>query len=252
MGGLTTIFNFICQEIRSFLGAIAFYTIIPVPIAWPDFGRIARWIALVGLFLGLILVLLDITLAGLGMPPLTRAVVLVGVWVYLTGGLHLDGVSDTADGLAVTDPQRRLLVMADSVTGAFGVMAVTMVLLLKIAALTDLSDNRALALILAPIWGRWGQVMAIALYPYLKPTGKGAFHKVAFCLPWDCGGVIWGLIALFGGLRWGIIAISAGIALALLTGYWLYRRLRGHTGDTYGAVVEWTEALFLVFLTIIS
>ncbi|MDJ0547084.1 MAG: adenosylcobinamide-GDP ribazoletransferase, partial [Microcystis sp. M53601_WE4] len=42
MGGLTTIFNFICQEIRSFLGAIAFYTIIPVPIAWPDFGRIAR------------------------------------------------------------------------------------------------------------------------------------------------------------------------------------------------------------------
>ncbi len=252
LGRLITIFNFICQEIRSFLGAIAFYTIIPVPIAWPDFGRIARWIPLVGLFLGLILVLLDITLAGLGMPPLTRAVVLVGVWVYLTGGLHVDGVSDTADGLAVTDPQRRLAVMADSVTGAFGVMAVTMVLLLKIAALTDLSDNRALALILAPIWGRWGQVMAIALYPYLKPTGKGAFHKVAFCLPWDCGGVIWGLIALFGGLRWGIIAISAGIALALLTGYWLYRRLRGHTGDTYGAVVEWTEALFLVFLTIIT
>jgi adenosylcobinamide-GDP ribazoletransferase len=205
----------------------------------------------VGLFLGLILVLLDITLAGLGMPPLTRSVIIVGVWVYVTGGLHLDGVSDTADGLAVTNPQRRLEVMADSVTGAFGVMAVTMVLLLKIAALTDLSDNRALALILSPIWGRWGQVMAIALYPYLKPTGKGAFHKASFSLPWDCGGVIWGLIGLAWGGWWGIITIIAGIAIALTTGYWLYRRLGGHTGDTYGAVVEWTEALFLVFLTII-
>jgi adenosylcobinamide-GDP ribazoletransferase len=201
--------------------------------------------------LGLILVLLDITLASLGMPSLTRSVILVGVWVYLTGGLHLDGVSDTADGLAVTDPQRRLEVMADSVTGAFGVMAVTIVLLLKIASLTDLSGNRDLALILAPIWGRWGQLMAIALYPYLKPTGKGAFHKASFLLPWDCGGVIWGLIGLAWGGWWGIITIIAGIAIALTTGYWFHRRLGGHTGDTYGAVVEWTEALFLVFLTII-
>jgi adenosylcobinamide-GDP ribazoletransferase len=246
-----SIFKFICQEIRSFFGAIVFYTILPLPTTWADFGRIARWVPLVGLFLGLILALLDAGLAGLGMPSLTRSVLVVGVWVYLTGGLHLDGVSDTADGLAVTDPQRRLTVMADSVTGAFGVMAVAMVLLLKIATLSDLSQNRGLALILTPIWGRWGQVMAIALYPYLKPTGKGAFHKASFRYPWDCGGCLWGLISLAFGGYLGIIGIIGGIAIALGVGYWFDRRLGGHTGDTYGAVVEWTEALFLAFLTIL-
>jgi adenosylcobinamide-GDP ribazoletransferase len=246
-----SIFRFICQEIRSFLGALVFYTILPVPVAKADFSRIARWIPLVGLFLGLMLFLLDLSLNSLGMPPFTRSVLVVGIWVYLTGGLHLDGVSDTADGLAVTDSQRRLTVMSDSVTGAFGVMAVAMVLLLKIASLTDISHNRDLALILAPIWGRWGQVMAIALYPYLKPAGKGAFHKTSFRHFWDCGGGIWGLIGLGLGGWLGIISIIAGIVLALVTGYWFNRRLGGHTGDTYGAVVEWTEALFLVFLTII-
>jgi adenosylcobinamide-GDP ribazoletransferase len=239
----------ICQEVKSFLGAIVFYTILPIPIAWTCFHRIARWTPLVGLLLGLILGGLDLGLAGLHLPLLTRSVLVIGVWVYWTGGLHLDGVSDTADGLAVTDPQRRLAVMSDSVTGAFGVMAVTMVLFLKIAALTDINEHRTLALMMAAQWGRWGQVMAIALYPYLKPMGKGAFHKASFRSPQDCFGGLLGLIGIgFGGWT-GAISIVMGGSLALGTGYWIYRRFGGHTGDTYGAVVEWIEALFLCFLT---
>jgi adenosylcobinamide-GDP ribazoletransferase len=189
------------------------------------------------------------------MPILTRSAVVIAFWVLLTGGLHLDGVADAADGLAVTEPQRRLSVMQDSLTGAFGVMAVALVLLLKVAALNDLPDARPWAMMAAAGWGRWGQVAAIALYPYLKPTGKGAFHKQVMRLPQD---LLWSLPFLLalpllvGFSRWRLaIALAVnGLGLALLVGFWFYRRFGGQTGDTYGAIVEWTEVLFLVSCTL--
>jgi adenosylcobinamide-GDP ribazoletransferase len=245
--------------LRSFLGAILFYTCIPLPSSWKmEFNRIARWTPCIGMLLGGILGCINLSLEKLGMPGLTRSALIVGVWVGITGGLHLDGVSDTADGLAVQDPDKRLAVMQDSVTGAFGVMAVVIVLVLKITALSELAELRLWGLMLAAGWGRWGQVGAIALYPYLKAQGKGAFHKKALQIPQD---VILGLLFLLGlAIAQGVyvgwwIALGSGImggAIALLVGYWFHSRLGGHTGDTYGAVVEWTEALILCGLTILS
>jgi adenosylcobinamide-GDP ribazoletransferase len=185
---------------------------------------------------------------------------IVTIWVGITGGLHLDGAMDTADGLAVTDPERRLQVMVDSATGAFGAMAAIAILLLKTTALSDLSENRYLALIAACGWGRWGQQNAIAFYPYLKPTGKGAFHKQAIrsykdLLP------SWFLLIGLSGLIWLInpqnLVLSVGIIISgtlisSLTAAWFNYKLGGHTGDTYGAVVEWTEALFLCLITSFS
>ncbi len=245
---------------RSLLGAIAFYTCLPVPDGWTlEFQRIARWAPLVGLLIGGLLGLGDLGLHSLGMPVLTQSALVVVVWVALTGGLHLDGAMDTADGLAVQDRQRRLEVMADSATGAFGAMAAIALLLLKISALHDLDSYRWLALMSATGWGRWGQVVAIASYPYLKPTGKGAFHKEAIHPFPD---IVLGLLLLLGllGLQiflepghW-VVAVgttSGGCAIALMAGAWFNRQLGGHTGDTYGAVVEWTEALLLCLLTML-
>jgi adenosylcobinamide-GDP ribazoletransferase len=175
----------------------------------------------------------------------------------LTGGLHLDGAMDTADGLAVQDPKRRLEVMTDSATGAFGAMTAVVLLLLKTAALTDMEANRGFALMLAAGWGRWGQVVAIALYPYLKPTGKGAFHKQTIRPYLDIGLGLVFLLSTAGGYGlltstqiWGVgWSVLGGGVIALLAGAWFHRQLGGHTGDTYGAVVEWTEALCLCWLT---
>ena len=191
------------------------------------------------------------------MPILTRSALIIVCWIALTGGLHLDGAMDTADGLAVQDPQRRLEVMVDSATGAFGAMAAVALLLLKTAALTNIETFRGWALMMAAGWGRWGQVAAIAFYPYLKPTGKGAFHKQAIRTPQD---VLLGFFLLLGvcGLVIGLDQSSTGImlgiavggcAISLIIGAWFHQQLGGHTGDTYGAVVEWTEALFLCLLT---
>jgi len=245
--------------LQSFLGAVIFYTCVPLPSHWPlEFERVARWSPAIGLLMGGFLGMVEGGLAQLGMPVLTRSGAIALLWLALTGGLHLDGAMDAADGLAVQDPQRRLAVMQDSATGAFGAMVAAAILTLKIAALSDLSFERGWGLMAATGWGRWGQVMAIALYPYLKPTGKGAFHKQALQWPQDCLGGLCLLLAFSGAQlalhpdRWGLVlgTAIAGSAIALLSGFWFYRQLGGHTGDTYGAVVEWTEAFVLCCLTL--
>src|SRR4028118_492718 len=184
------------QVCCSLIGAVTFYTCIPIPAGWAlEFRGIARWAPIIGLLIGGILGILDAGLQQLGVPVLTRSALVIVSWIALTGGLHLDGVMDTADGLAVQDRQRRLEVMADSATGAFGAMAAIALLLLKTAALTDIEAYRWLALMMSAGWGRWGQVVAIAFYPYLKPTGKGAFHKQAIRTPQD---TLLGLVFLLG------------------------------------------------------
>lgn len=237
--------------------SVLFYTAIPLPNLHDlDFRSVARFAPSVGLLIGGILGLLDAGMNYLGMPVLTRSALVVSVWVAITGGLHLDGAMDTADGLAV-GADRRLEVMADSATGAFGAMAAIAILLLKTTALTDMPENRWLVLMAACGWGRWGQQLAIARYPYLKPMGKGAFHKQAIRSYKD---VLPGLLLLIGlssllllidkkRLFLALSMIVAGSAIATLTGAWFNHKLGGHTGDTYGAVVEWTEALFLCVLT---
>ncbi|HEY9761864.1 MAG TPA: adenosylcobinamide-GDP ribazoletransferase [Trichocoleus sp.] len=241
------------------VAAIAFYTCLPVPHRWPlDFRRIAQYAPLVGVLIGALLACGDAVLAQVGMPVLTRSALIVAGWVALTGGLHLDGAMDMADGLAVLDPKQRLTVMADSRTGAFGTMAAVLILGIKILALAEIGQGHWFALMAAAGWGRWGQVVAIARYPYLKAEGKGAFHKAHIRPPWDLvpGGLalllLCGLFLLSNPNLWamGIGTMLGGVAIALFTGDWIQRQLGGHTGDTYGAVVEWTETLLLAVMTV--
>ncbi len=243
--------------------SIIFYTAIPLPeIKNLDFHRVACFAPLVGLAIGGILSLGDLVINYLGIPLQTRSALVVIGWIGITGGLHLDGAMDTADGLAVTDPERRLQVMADSATGAFGAMAAIAIILLKTTALIDINSTvvRYWVLIAACGWGRWGQQVAILYYPYLKPTGKGALHKQAITNNRD---LFPGLLLLIGWSGLGLLIdshsgslvltvrmIFTGAAIAIITAAWFNHKLGGHTGDTYGAVVEWTEALFLCLMTI--
>ncbi|MUG97400.1 adenosylcobinamide-GDP ribazoletransferase [Scytonema sp. UIC 10036] len=247
------------QHLLKMAASIVFYTSIPMPyLEGLDFRYVAQYAPLVGFLIGSILGILDIGMNSLGVPILTRSALLVSIWIAMTGGLHLDGAMDTADGLAVGDPKRRLEVMADSATGAFGAMAAVVLVVLKIAALTDLEQNRWLALMAVCGWGRWGQQLAIVRYPYLKPSGKGAFHKEAIRSYKDLLPGLFLVVSLSGleillnkqRLLFALGMAIAGIAIATLTGAWFNRKLGGHTGDTYGAVVEWTEAFLLCVLVV--
>ncbi len=246
-------------KFTSLLAAIAFYTCCPIPTdSQLDFTRIARWAPSIGVLLGGVLGAIDLGLTALEMPILVRSTLIVALWIWWTGGLHLDGAMDAADGLAVQDPDRRLTVMSDSVTGAFGAMVAVVIILLKASALTSIGSERCWALMLAAGWSRWGQVLAIALYPYLKVQGKGAFHRQGMQIPED----VWvGLIPLLvvTGCQiylqpqaWPILGLRslAGCGVAVAIGYYFDRKLGGHTGDTYGAIVEWTETFLLCLFAI--
>lgn len=259
------VFSPVLQRCRllfsSLISGVLFYTIIPLPSQWSgDFLRIARWIPLIGLLIGGLLGLTDQILQVLHIPILTRSVLVITLEVWLTGGLHLDGAIDSADGLGVTETNRRLEVMKDSVTGAFGAIATTIIILLKTVALSEITHYRWIALMLAAGWARWGQVMAIAFYPYLRTEGKGRLHKENFRFWADItlglffvGGYSSLLICL-APQKFLLILLATIIssAITLLVGYWFYRQFSGHTGDTYGAVVEWSEALILCALTSFS
>jgi adenosylcobinamide-GDP ribazoletransferase len=243
-------------------GALVFYTIIPLPSGWPlNFQRIARWAPWVGLLVGFLLAGANVLLLQFPLSAFLRGVLVLTIWIAITGGLHLDGVMDTADGLAVPDPERRLAVMSDSRTGAYGVMAGLLVMLLKVGAIADLSSVQSCGyLMLAPIWGRWGQLLAIACYPYLKVEGKGAFHRRSLQLPQD----LWPSLVLLVGIsllpivlkphQWptDLATFTLGIALSWGVGAWFYNRLNGMTGDSYGAIVEWVEALMVCCFSILT
>ncbi len=250
---------------RKLLAALVFYTALPLshPLLWGGrvpalaFEGIVHFAPLVGLLLGALLAVLDGGLGALLAPEPLRSALIVITWLALTGGLHLDGAMDTADGLAVSDPQRRLQVMADSVTGAYGAMTAAVILLLKVTALASLGQGRWLALIGAAAWGRWGQLVAAAGYPYLRASGKGQLHRDSShtgrtAVLTALG--LWGLCGLAGWLNPGLgIGLAlGGSGLACLSSFYFYRALGGHTGDTYGAVVEWTEALLLCVLGLVG
>lgn len=240
-----------------------FYTCLPVPNSWPlAFETTARWVVLVGAVVGGLLAIAHLLLQSLNVPVMVASGLIVSLWILLTGGLHLDGAMDSADGLAVPDKTRRLSVMADSRVGAFGAIAAVMLLLLKVMSLSYLLRcgfaECAFKLMFVCMWGRWGQQWAIARYRYLKQEGKGAFHKAAlpslsYTLPSLCGLLLSsGLFARLGVVSFSVAlqATLGGLTFSLLTSAYFARHLGGHTGDTYGAVVEWTEALLLCLLTI--
>lgn len=243
------------QHWRKFQAALIFYTCLPLrPKGMLDFRGIAFYAPLIGILIGIAIASLDLGLGLIKPAPEfihLRSLLTILLGLLITGGLHLDGAMDTADGLAVTDPSRRFEVMADSNTGAFGAIAGIAILLLKVFALAAIRDHRFWILTSVWAWARWGQLRAIMAYPYLKVIGKGKFHQedlhhwqvwlVAVLL--TTGNLA--IAYFYSSLYLGIGLTLIGFSFSWLIGSWFNRQLGGQTGDTYGAIVEWTEALGL-------
>ena len=99
---------------------------------------------------------------------------MLALWIVLTGALHFDGLLDTADGLLGGDtPERRMQIMRDERTGAYGVAAGGLILLTMFGALNAIPGDRWPALVTAPLLGRCGISLCIALLPYARKQGLG-------------------------------------------------------------------------------
>ncbi|HSB43192.1 MAG TPA: adenosylcobinamide-GDP ribazoletransferase [Methylomirabilota bacterium] len=227
--------------------ALRFLTVIPIPgreAAGPGaLGRAAWWFPVVGLILGAGLALAARVVEALW-PPLAGAAVLVATWKIATGGIHLDGLADSLDGLAGRDAAGRVAVMRDSRLGVFGAAGLALLLLLGVTALAGLTASlRLRVLVLAPTIGRVAPLLAGAWLPPATP-GRGLGAAFAAGLSRRAG--IAHALAAIALAAWLLGAWGAGLAVgawaaALLAAAFLARRLGGVTGDVLGAVVELAE-----------
>lgn len=199
----------------------------------------------VGLGLGGILALGDLGLHALGAPSLVASAVLVVGLLLMTGGLHADGLVDTCDAVFVhATPERRLEIMRDPRVGAFGLIGLISVVVLKISAVDALPGlTRTQLLVVAPTLGRWAIVLLATVFPYGRATGLGAPLKAAASVQVVLSAGVLPLVVCVVAGPVGMLAGVVGALGAYALGRWLTSLLPGLTGDCYGATCELTEML---------
>ncbi len=246
--------------LRDFAGSFIFYTTLPcLPFIKPEFNRIARFSPLVGILLGLIQSIVWILLSKIGWPKEGIALFVIAIGISITGGLHLDGLIDTADGIGAGH-SRQLEAMKDSRVGAIGVQAIIIILLIQISSLIRLDSYAPVAMPIALFWGRCSQFWAINNFPYIHKNGASSFHKnnwigakeilpalitfiLIICI------VSSGLI-IADSKSISILLLSIGILPAITIPQLIGKKIGGHCGDSYGASIVIVETIVLFFFAL--
>ena len=236
--------------IMPFLIAVQFMTTIPIKLpCLPSREQNALsmlFYPVIGLMIGGVLWFVA---SYVQLPMMLLSCVVMVVWVWLTGGLHLDGLADTADAWVggFGDRQRTLTIMKDPNTGAMGVMAIVLCLALKWAAVYCLLElDAVLALLFVPMLGRMSALALFATTPYVRQHGLGsALQDVPKYLLWL---VMLGFGAAVFAWSWQMALVMIGVWAVMLA--WLrwrfVGRIGGITGDTVGASIEVVEVAMLV------
>jgi adenosylcobinamide-GDP ribazoletransferase len=209
-------------------------------------GRAAALFPLVGALIGALLGFFGLALDR-ALPAGPAAALLVAAAALLTGGLHLDGLMDTADGLAGgRSPEQRLAIMRDSRVGAIGAVAGGLALLAQFACLSELTGHhRLLTLVAAGALGRWAMLLAISAFPAAGAEGLGAGLRAGVTRGSAVAGSLLVLpVAVVAGPL-GLAGVAVGVAVAAGLGRFLVRRLGGLTGDAYGAIAVVAETAVL-------
>jgi adenosylcobinamide-GDP ribazoletransferase len=251
--------------LRNFITALQFLTVFTVKkdheVRENDLARSMTFFPFVGLFIGLILVWADRALLWV-FPDAIGNIFLLLLSMVITRALHIDGLADSLDGImGGKDPESRLAIMRDSRIGTAGVLGIVFILLIKYVCLNNLFDDyKAAALLTAPAFGRWSQMLMMFQADYGREDGMGK----AFVGHVRLGGLV---AASAGSLgisayvivhdnRTAVLAVAIPLLIALFTVLWRWyvvRRVGGVTGDAVGAASEMNEALtLLLFVALLS
>ena len=241
---------------RPFFIAVQFLTRLPAPAVLDindrHVGYSVLFYPLVGLIIGALLATLHWLLTG--MPIMLIAALLLVTWILITGGLHLDGLADSADAWAggLGNRERTLAIMKDPCCGPMGVVALVAVLIVKFAALESLiTTGDWIALLITPVLARTALPALFVTTPYVRANGLGT--PIAAHLPRHGAiavvGVVLLAIPLFAGLHGLWMAVSGIIVFATLRMI-MIKRIGGTTGDTAGALVELLETTALVVASV--
>ncbi len=234
--------------------AVQLMTIVPVRLPYlPSREQNALsmlFYPVVGLMIGAVLWLMA---SFIHLPIMLLSCLIVVVWVGLTGGLHLDGLADMADAWVggFGDRERTLAIMKDPNTGAMGVIAIVLCLMLKWASVYSLlmfddKYDASLAWLMIPMLGRLGVLALFASTPYVRQNGLGsALQDVSKSVLWL---VVVGFGVVLCVLSWQLAVVLFAVWAVILA--WLrwrfVGRLGGITGDTVGASIEMVEAALLI------
>jgi len=254
----------------SWRAAVSMFTVIPAQgpttIGAQTASRITMWLPAVGALLAApaAAVMLAVEAGGDSVPRrLLSATLAIAALALLTGGLHLDGLADTADGLGSGRPANEALdIMRRSDTGPMGVAALTLTLLVQVTSLASLRPGwlSAAALGTAVITSRVAVVLESGS-PAARPDGFGALIAGATSRSarWTAAAMLLGLVAAAGAAAGGVplaarglAAAISGLAVAAIVRRIACRRLGGMTGDVFGALIELSTATVLLVLVLSS
>ncbi len=232
--------------LRDVGAAVRFLTVLPCPGAPScDPAAVARaaWaFPVVGVLIGGCSAAAGLACQWLFGPPL-HLIAAVAASAMVTGGLHLDGLADSADALfSWRSREKKLEILRDSRIGTMGAVALFLVLATKLAALHALGPQWWEAALLAPVWGRWSALYGIVAFPPARPDGLGAGIRAHVLARYFVGATL--LALAIGGLLSPTAAAVAGLlafAVTHVTAHAMTRSLGGLTGDTYGALGEIAE-----------
>ncbi|MHC1725587.1 MAG: adenosylcobinamide-GDP ribazoletransferase [Syntrophobacteraceae bacterium] len=238
--------------LKGFSVALSFLTIFRIPfteslLSAKDLAASFAFFPLTGAILGLIYCGAALFLTG-SVPPLLLAVLIASLTILLTRGLHFDGLADFADGIwGGATPERRLEIMKDSRSGAFGVLALIMGVSLKIASIHALIQGNYLApLFVAPVFSRFAMAVAAYRSGYARKEGLGKPFLEHIRIEHL---IVAALFAAAAGLAGGIYSIlytASILGCVVLFRLVSKRHLGGITGDVLGALSEVSEIVILV------
>lgn len=233
--------------IQGLILAFQFLTRIPLPIPI-DFkngnvGRAVSFFGVVGCFLGGIYSLCFSFLHRVD--PLIGAVLCLLLTLLLTGGLHMDGLSDMADGFfSGKDREKTLEIMKDSRAGAFGVMAIVCILLMKFIFIYRMQD--AITLFFMAANARFSVYFLIF---FGKPAYGGGLAKLfqETCSVWEIVTtfILYLILVYFVGMK-HFLPLVFSIFVCILLLFWSHRKIGGVNGDVNGAGIELSELVTLM------
>jgi adenosylcobinamide-GDP ribazoletransferase len=237
---------------KRLISAIQFLTVIPLgksavyePIGMIPFFPIA------GFVIGGLLSIFD-QVALIFWPVQTTAILDVVLLAVITGGLHIDGLGDTADGLmGHRNKEKALTIMKDSRIGVMGLVAIICALAVKWGGIMNLSHHRMLLLMLVPAYSRSTMIFGIRFLEYGRPDGGTGYDFFGEAI--KLSAFQWLLIPVTVSIFLGWQGIFLNIIFLLIIAIFILyyqKRMGCITGDMLGAMTEVAESLLFLFLSI--
>lgn len=226
-------------------------------------GKSMKWFPAVGLVIGIINLIVGTFLQMYIPSNLIIAIILVTLDVVITGGLHLDGLADTFDGIfSYRSKQKMLEIMKDSRVGTNGVLVLVLYFIFKIALLMEVSNlfgiSQGVIMLIVPVLSRIGGVVNCATEPYARGTGMGKTfvdNTNMTSLIWSYAlvtAIIFGISHYFALPFVNLFLIQNIVAVVgFLFGKLITRKIGGITGDTLGALLELSSVLALLLIYVI-